>query len=182
MAKSEKEVTEQERFVIEDDDQADWALRKIRHLKQMQQEKEEFAQKRIDKIQEELNQVEHWRDKQVAKFQEKIEYFEGLLTQYAMKLKEEDEDLKSHSLPFGELKFRKQRAKTNYDNEKLLKFLEENDIDAIRVKKSPDKRKLKKMAVRSGDKLVIEDLGVVVEGVQIQERGEKFSIDVEGVD
>ncbi|MBM7624759.1 host-nuclease inhibitor Gam family protein [Sporohalobacter salinus] len=174
---SGQDQEEQEEFRIEDDSQANWALKKTRQLKQKRQEKEEFAQQEIDKIMKEIEMIEQWLEDEVSKIDDSIDCFEGLLADYAMQLKEKDENLKTHSLPFGELKFRKQRPKYNYNDDKLLEFLEENEIDAVRIKKKPDKRKLKQMANRAGNKLVLES-GQVVDGVEIQERGEKFNIDV----
>lgn len=178
---TDNEEEQEDRWQIEDDGQADWALEKIKELKEKQQEKQELAKERIQPLQDKIDKIKTWMEREVESIEKDIEYFEGLLTEYAMQLKEEDPELKTHSLPFGKLKFRKQRSKYNYNDDKLLEFLEENGIDAIRVKKNPDKRKLKNMTNKAGDKLVLDN-GQVVEGVKIQERGEKFKIDVDGVD
>lgn len=176
MAKAEKN----ERFVVKNDSEADWALEKIKELKEEQKEKEELAQERMEPLEKKMATIEKWRDLQVKQIQDNIGYFEWLLTEYAMQLKKEDEELKTHSLPFGKLKFRKRRPKWNYEDDKLLEFLETTGMGAIRVKKQVDKRALKKIVEIAGDKVVHAETGEVVEGVDIQERGEKFSIDVEG--
>jgi hypothetical protein len=161
----------QERFIITDDAKADWALEKLRELKGLKREKEELAEKR--KI-----MIDSWLEEESSKVDNDIEFFEGLLTEYAMKLKEKNKDLKTHSLPFGKLKFRKQNAKWNYDEEKLLKFLKVVGIDAIKVKEQIDKQALKNMVKVVGNKVIHPETGEIIEGVEIEERDEKFTIDV----
>ena len=166
------EQEKQDKFVIDDDHKANWALKKIRQMKNKVAEKEEFAQKEIDEIKK-------WLEEETSKLEDSIEYFESMLTEYAMKMKEEDEDLKTHKLPAGKLQFRKRRPKWNYDNEKLMKHLEESGRDElIRVKKSPDKRKLKKQVEVAGNKVVDADTGEIIEGIEVQERGESFKVKV----
>jgi antitoxin component HigA of HigAB toxin-antitoxin module len=170
--------SEEQEFRIESDKQADWALEKIKELQEEQQENHELAEERIEPLQKKIDKIRAWEERENEKIQDSIDYFESLLEDYARRLKQENEDLKTHSLPFGKLKFRKQRPKYNYNDDELLEFLEENEIDAVRVKKKPNKRKLKKLAEVKGDKLVLES-GLIVDGVQIQERGEKFKLEVE---
>ncbi len=95
-----------------------------------------------------------------------------------MELKEENEELKTHKLPFGKLRFRKQREKWSYDEDKLLQAIDEAGLeDLIKVKKSVDKAELKKRLIVSGSRVINPDTGELIEGVEIEERGEKFSID-----
>lgn len=184
MSKPEEKL-KNDRFVVDDDKKADWALEKIKELKEEQEEKRQLAQERMEPLEEKIATIERWRNLQIEQIQSSIDYFEGLLTEYAMQKKEDDPDLKTHSLPFGKLKFRKRRPKWNYDNEELLNSIRESGFDELlRIKESVDKRKLKKddrLEVH-GDKLINTETGEVIEGVRIQERGEKFKIDVEGVD
>ena len=166
------EPKEQDDFVIDDDHKANWALKKIRQMKNKIAEKEEFAQKEIDEIKK-------WLEEETSKLEDSIEYFESMLTEYAMKMKEEDEDLKTHKLPAGKLQFRKRRPKWNYDNEKLMEHLEKSGRgELIRVKKLPDKRKLKKQVEVAGNKVVDAETGEIIEGIEVQERGESFKVKV----
>ena len=166
------EQEKQDEFVIDDDHKANWALKKIRQMKNKIAEKEEFAQKEIDEI-------KIWLEEETGKLEDSIEYFESMLTEYAMKMKQEDEDLKTHKLPAGDLKFRKQRPKWNYDNKSLMEYLEESGKeDLIRVKRSPDKNKLKKQVEVVGNKVVDAETGEIIEGIEVQERGESFKVKV----
>ncbi len=181
MGEPEVEQEEEQRFKIDDDDKSCWALKKIKAMKEEIEEKEDLAESQI-------YQVERWLEKEKEKRQEKIEYLEGLLQEYALELKEEKPDLKTHSLPFGELKFRKQRPKWKYDSNKLVKSAEDILPDAVKTKKKVNKKELKKMIkddnspfqiIEEDGRVVNTETGEVLEGVTVKERGEKFKVKVE---
>ncbi|TDX53156.1 host-nuclease inhibitor Gam family protein [Orenia marismortui] len=168
-----EEVNEenQEQFMISDDSKADLALEKLRELTARKKEKEELAAER--KL-----MIDRWLSDETSKIDTKIEYFEDLLADYARMLKERDPKLKTYSLPFGKLKFRKQKPKWKYEEDKLLRFLKLTGIDAIKVKEKVDKQALKNMVKIVGNKVVHTETGEVIDGVEIEERGEIFSIDI----
>jgi hypothetical protein len=172
----ENQKKEEDYFVIDNDQKANWALRKIRHLKKKKNENEEFAKTEIEVIQKEINEVNQWLKSENDSIDKDIDYMEGMLKIYAEQLKIDDPKLKTHKLPFGQLQFRKQRDKWEYDNDKLLDFAEKNLKDAVKVKKSVDKRKLKQKIKVVGDKAVVADTGEVIEGIKVIERGEKFKV------
>jgi hypothetical protein len=178
MLKSEKKEirNEDEGFVVDDDNKATWCLRKIRHFKSKQEKNRELAEKQINEIKKEIKEVEDWLDDENSKLDNSIEFMESKLYLYAKQLREEDPELKTHKLPFGQLQFRSQRPKWKYDNEKLLDFAEKNYRELVKVKKSVDKRKLKSQAKIAGGKVIIEKTGEVIEGVEVIERGEKFKV------
>jgi len=165
-------------FVIDNKEKANWALRKIRHLKKKQNNNEELAQKEISKLESEIDEVKEWLKSENDSLQNSIDYFKNLLNGYALNLKEEDPDFKTLKLPFGKLQFRKKRDKWHYEEDKLLEFAKENIKSAVKVKEKVDKRKLKKHLKKAGDKAVIEATGEIVEGVNIEERGEEFKVKV----
>jgi len=174
----ETQKKEDDYFVIDNDQKANWALRKIRHLKQKKKENKEFAETEIKAIQKEIDEVNEWLESENESLDNDIEYMEGLLRVYAEQLKKDDLELKTHKLPFGQLQFRKQRDKWKYDNDKLLEFAEKSLQDTIKIKKQVDKRKLKKKIRIVGSKAVVADTGEVVGGIVVTERGEKFKVKV----
>jgi hypothetical protein len=177
LSAEKKEIrSEDDGFVVDDDNKATWCLRKIRHFKSKQDKNRELAEKQINEIKKEIKEVEDWLDDENSKLDNSIEFMESKLYSYAKQLREEDPELKTHKLPFGQLQFRSQRPKWKYDNEKLLDFAEKNYRDLIKVKKSVDKRKLKSQAKITGGKVIIEKTGEVIEGVEVIERGEKFKV------
>jgi len=179
MAKKLNQKQKKENFIIDNDSKANWALRKIRHMKEKQNKNKELAKSQIEKIQEEIDEIEHWLEKENEKIQNNIDFMKSKLKNYAYDLKDDNPDLKTHNLPFGALKFRKRRAKWNYDDDKLLEFAESNLQEAVKIKKKVDKRKLKKKAEVVGEKAVLEDTGEVIDGIKVVQRPEKFKVDVD---
>ncbi|MFW6409549.1 MAG: host-nuclease inhibitor Gam family protein [Halanaerobiales bacterium] len=171
-----EKAKEKEEFVIDNDNRACWALKKIKALKEEIEEKEELAESQI-------YQVEKWLEREKAKRESKIANLESMLYDYGQLLKQEKPKLKTHSLPFGKLKFRSQRPKWEY-GEKLKEAVENNIPEAIKTEKKVDKKKLKKL-IKADDssfqitptgKVVNTTTGEVVEGITVKERGEKFSV------
>ena len=179
MAKKLNQKQKKENFIIDNDSKANWALRKIRHMKEKQNKNKELAKSQIEKIQEEIDEIEHWLEKENEKIQNNIDFMKSKLKNYAYELKNENPDLKTHNLPFGALKFRKRRPKWNYEDDKLLQFAESNLEEVVKIKKKVDKRKLKKKAEVVGEKAVLEDTGEVINGIKVVQRPEKFKIDVD---
>ena len=158
-------------YKVTDDKGANWALRKLKELKAKREEKEEQAK-------EYIRDIEVWLEEECNSIDSDINYFEGLLTEYATEIKEQDPKLKTHKLPFGKLQFRKQRPKWVYDDYLLVKSVEGVGLDdLIKVTKSVSKSNLKKMVEVVGNRVVNKETGEIIEGVIIEERGEKFTID-----
>ena len=138
-------------------------------------EKENLAQRQID-------QVNNWLDKEKSSLERKINNFNNMLFEYAQQLREEDPGMKTHSLPFGKLQFRKRRPKWQYGDE-LLDTVKETIPDAVRVKEDVDKRGLKKIIKDSGRFKILDDgrvadteSGGIVEGLKVVDRGESFKV------
>lgn len=160
-----------EAFEVVNDSQANWALRKIKEHQQEIKWNQEMAQYEIEKIEE-------WEEQVNQPLTRSIDYFQGLLAQYAMAKKEADPEFKSLKLPNGNLQFRKQQPKWNYDNKKVVESLKQLGMtDYIRVKEEPAKSDIKKVLTVAGDKVVNEN-GEVVEGIEIEERDESFSVKI----
>jgi phage/plasmid-associated DNA primase len=172
----DNQKSENDHFLIDNDQKANWALRKIRHLKQKKKENKEFADTEIEVIQKEIDEVNQWLESENDSLDNDIEYMEGMLRVYAEQLKADDPKLKTHKLPFGQLQFRKQRDKWKYDNDKLLEFAQKNLEDTIKIKMQVDKRKLKKKIKIVSSKAVVSDTGEVIEGIEVIKGGEKFKV------
>jgi hypothetical protein len=172
---------EQEQFKIDNDDKACWAFKKIKKLEEEIAKKEEVAESQI-------RQVETWLKDEKEKRERKIDNFKTMLVEYADQLKEDEPDMKTHSLPFGKIQFRKQRPKWKYDNKKLLedakKRMGPKPLNSlIKVKEKVDKRKLKKeikegpfKILKGKGQVVNTETGEVLEGIEVKERGERLKI------
>lgn len=156
-------------FVVDDESTADWALQKIKENKEKIREKEDIAEERV-------YQIEQWLAREKEKLEDGINYLEGLLGNYAAQRKEDEPDLKTISLPFGKIQYRKQRAKWKYDDDKLTDFAEQNMPDVVQTKKKVNKNDLKKKCKIINGKVINTETGEVVEGVEVEERGEKLKI------
>jgi len=165
-------------FVIDGDKKASWALRKIKKLKKEQNHHQEIADHEIDILKSEITEVNDWLKQKNKSINDSISFFEGLLYEYALTLKKDDPDLKTHKLPYGKLQFRKKKPKWNYQEEKLLNFIKNNYTQALKIKESIDKRKLRQVGKVVGDKVILEETGQVIEGIDILPRGEQFRVKV----
>src|SRR5690625_606025 len=87
----------QERFVVDDDSKANWALGKIGELKDELESSQKLAEKEIDK-------VERWLAKEEQRIGNEIDFFDELLFKYALRLKNKDPKFRTKSLPNGERK------------------------------------------------------------------------------
>lgn len=177
--RKENNEHESKGFVVDNDRKAVWCLRKIKHLKEKQLKNEKLAESEIEEIQKEIDEVQKWFDEENDKLQNSIDFFESILYSYALELRKEDPDLKTHKLPFGQLQFRGKRRKWNYDSAKLLDFISTNYRELVKVKESIDKMKLKQMIKVVGNKVVVKDTGQIVEGVEVVERDEEFKVKVD---
>src|SRR5690625_3967018 len=164
----EKEQVQEEGFKVTDDKKANWVLRKIKENNEQKIKNTEIAEEEIYKIEEWLEQVNQPLDRN-------SDHLQSLLAEYAMKKKQDDPKFKSLKLPNGNLQFRKQQPKWSYDDKTLVTSLKQLRLDEyIKVEEKPVKKDIKKVLRVAGNKAVTEN-GEVVEGIEIEERGESFS-------
>jgi len=168
-----QEEVEQEGFTIQDDQQANWALRKVRQFQQQQKENNALAESEIEKIQE-------WNDQENTKAQHSIDYFQGLLARYAMDKRKDDPKFKTLKLPNGKIRFAKQQPKFNYNDDEIIDALKQsNRTDLINTKETPNKAEIKKRFEVNGNSLVDPETGEIIPGVSVEHRDEKFSVEVD---
>ena len=166
------ETTEEEakkRFRIESTEQANWAFRKLRAINVKSNEIKELAAA-------ERQRIDEWEKKELSVLENSTEFFEGLLAEYFIKQRELDPKFKL-STPYGRVSSRKQQPKWNYEDEKVLNWLKENDTELIRIKEEINKVELKKKYQIVGNEVVTED-GEIVEGITIENRPDSINIKV----
>ena len=165
----EEDTQEKERFKIENLESANWAFRKLAAIERKKKEIQELANKEIERIRA-------WEQQEIGSLDSSKEFFEGLLTEYFTREREKDPKFKI-STPYGKVSARKQQPKWNYDENKLVAWLKENNQNLLRVKYEPDKNEIKKTYKIVGTNVVTED-GEIVEGITVEERPEKVTIKV----
>lgn len=173
----EEEIKEiKERFKINDLESANWAFRKLKAIEEKKKEIEELAKKEIEPYKLEISRIEDWKNEELKSFDRSIIFFNFLLEEYYREQRKIDPKFKV-STPYGKVTSRKQQPKWNYDDEKVVEWLLENDKDLVRVKYEPSKTDIKKKYKAAGNNVVTED-GEIVEGITIEERDPVVKVEV----
>lgn len=156
----------QERFRVENDQQADWCLRKIadadaelERMKEWYQRQEEAAQKAHD---------------------ERVAYFTALLQDYFPTVPvKETKTMMKYVLPSGELVLNKGKEDfVKTDEGKLLTWCVANDSDMIKTVYSPKWADIKKRLIMVDGKAVDKETGLFVDGVEIETKPMEFKVKV----
>lgn len=161
---------QKEGFAVNDDNKADWALKRIKE-----------NQAKIDEISELYEQqtlrLVHWRNEEMDKLIKNNEALESMIMPYAA-AKLEKSRHKSFKLPNGKCGFRSVPPKFIMDEEKLLKFAESSVPNVVKVKKSVDWAALKKLVENNNGKAVMIETGEIVDGVKVEVQPPKFYVEV----
>lgn len=167
------EAVEQEGFKVDDEQKANWALRKIAQFQKQQKHNNELATIEISKI-------EDWNKSENERLQQSIDFFQGHLASFAMEQREKDAKFKSMKLPNGRIGFRKKQAKWNYDDDQVIEALKKAEMtDFINVTEKPNKSQIKKSFEVMNGKVVNPDTGEFIEGITVDEPGEDFTVKVD---
>lgn len=165
--------TENQRFRIQDDNQADWALRKIARARQDMKEAEETAAMEIEKI-------NRWLDGQRDESLRIERFFTALLQEYYEPRFMTNPDKKTYKLPSGKVQRRTQQPQFDRDNEALLAWLKQRGMtDYIEVKETPKWGELKQQVQVVGEHVVIKDgplKGEIIDGVEVVHRPPIFRV------
>ena len=147
-----------EPFVIKNDDEAMWALKKIREKKAQQDTNKAIAKDAVE-----------WAKRQNNRLDDSIAYFKGLLTDYVAPKCEENDKFKLVT-PLGRFGLYHTPDSWDYDENALAKWLEQNGYEnLVETKVTVPKRKLQSTFVKSNGHLVDTKTGEVVDGVQYAE-------------
>ena len=164
------EEERKEKFEIKDANGLNWALRKLKAIESKENEIKDLAKKEIEYIKD-------WETQKLKQFEWSKNLFESLIGVYAMKQRDADPTFKKAVTPRGSVAFRNQQPEYIYDNDEVIKSLENAGLDdLIRVKKEPKKADIKKSTVYHDGKLVDKETGVIIEGVKVIEREPKLVI------
>jgi hypothetical protein len=160
-----------ERFKITDQEQLNWALRKLSALKVKGNGIDELAAKEIERI-------TSWRTQEQESINHSKSFFEGLIMEYAHNCRKEDPSFKNVKTPYGSIGYRKQQPKWNYDEKLLVSYLEGEELyDYVRVKTEPMKTEIKKQ-FKVKDGRVYDINGQVVEGITVETLDDALDIKV----
>ena len=164
------EGEERERFVVQDDSQAAWAMRKLMALRKRQADIDALAE-------EEAARIGSWHLHASSGLVADTNYFTGILTEYARKQRD-DFDRKSISLPYGTVKSRASSRRVEVtDADAFIAWARTNAPTLIRVKEEPDKAAIKASFDSSSNLIVDPSTGEVVPGVAVAVSDTTFTIE-----
>lgn len=152
------EAPKREVFEITSLSGCDWCFEKLRSIKASFMERKAYAE-------EEILKYKQWLKAEEQKANDDIKYFEGLIQIYTDRRLEEDKNFKLKTAK-GSASYGKLQTKFEWvDEDKVLKFLEDNELyDFIEVKKSIKKSDFKKKLTGSNG-LAVDENGEIVEGI-----------------
>ncbi len=164
---------------IETTEQAIWALRKIARIEKERQEAREAAQ--LEKA-----RIDEWLQDEEKRCDQARAHLDFLLEDYHRRILAENPKRKTIKLPHGTLELRKQPDEWAIDEEILVPWLMENCPELVIVppppKPKPDRVEIKKAFEVKGNRAVYvnKETGEIVEvpGIEVHERGLKFSVKV----
>jgi len=163
---------ENERFAITNDEQANFFLRRLQEIRS---EKDKINTTCNNEIERFVAKVNNFRAKEILSLENTENYFSALLESYAKKQLEGSKK-KSLKLPFGTMSFKKGQRKMVYDDEALMEFIKNNNLnDFIRTKEEINKAVLKKAISINDDGLAILN-GQTVDGITTTPPETSFSI------
>lgn len=168
-----QEQEEREQFRIKNDDEANWAIRKIAKARREFTDAEQQAER-------ERERIDAWLDgKRKAKERDE-EFFTGLLTAYYLPQHMDDPKRKTFKLPAGAFLVRAQQPEYQRDDAALVRWLEEHVMpDYLELVKKPKWGELKKIIETKGGVATVA--GEVVDGIMVVPRGLKFTVATEEV-
>lgn len=151
-----------QRFIIDDEDKANWALRKLARLEADRAAAEEQA--RLER-----ERIAVWLESQTAKLDREASFFKGLLEQFHRNQLNVDPAKKTIQLPAGTLKARKAPDKVEVLDGFITWATMNDRKDLLRVKVDPDKAAIKDALLKDGEVLehVVRITGEVRYSVEV---------------
>ena len=164
--------TEDDTLMIKNKSDADFYIRQINKLRKQKEEINEFVDQEVER---QLKLYQEYREKSLRPLDSQIAFYEEALKTFTLN-EYEQTGKKSIKLPNGTIGIKKQQPKYIYNDEEVLEFLRENELnDYIRMKPELNKKDLKKNAlVNSNNELVIN--GKTVPGVVVVPQDDKFEV------
>lgn len=161
---------EYEGFVIDNDNKAEWALRKIKE-----------AEEEHDRIVNLINAQRTILNDKECELDDKLEhetsYLKHLLEQYMGTVKcKETKTQKSYQLLSGKLVHKLGGIEYKKDEDALLEWVKNNRPLLVKVKDSVDWAELKKELITAEDGTVITQDGEIIECITAEQKPDSFGI------
>lgn len=166
------EQTEKEGFIIDSDEKAEWALRKIA-------EEQAEAQRYINVCQTVINEYQEKIRKKQEQTEQKVAHLKTLLEQYFETVpKRKTATQEIYNLPSGTLRRKFLSPEIKRDEGKIIEWLKERNMkEYVKTKETLDWAELKKK-IRIQGQYVVDENGEIIDGVEVIERPPKFEIEI----
>ena len=167
-----EDVEEDGTLLVKNNSDADFYLRQINKLKEQKEEINKFVDQELER---QMRLYQQYREDRMRPLDNQIAFYEEALRTFAMNEYAET-NRKTIKLPNGTLSIRKQPPKYIYNDEEVLSFLKENNLnDYIRVKEEVNKKDLKKATqINNNNQMIIN--GKEVPGVVVVPQDDKFEV------
>ena len=159
--------TAERTFVLNNDDDALWAMRSFAQATRRLADIDSQAQRQISRVND-------WKASVGRSHEAKLEYFKGILTSYMLRVRDDATDgRKSLAFPDGDITSRPTQPSIKVEDlDAFIAWAESSDhSDWLRVKKEPDIKSIKPLIDIADDAIVDPATGSIVEGLTAVEGG-----------
>jgi phage host-nuclease inhibitor protein Gam len=159
-------------YAIRDDRHASWVMRKLRLIRRRQREMTALHESEARTLREELGIIEQWLADTNRPLDQEAAYLEGILGQYALRVRNEWEDhTKSVTLPWGRISTTASQATfVITDKDAVVAWAEAqgyDDVVKVEEKKTPLISVAKQYLDNAGGVAFDPQTGAVVNGVAV---------------
>ena len=160
-------------FYISDDYTADWALKKIAEERKEVERLKALAEQQIEEIEMKIKHLEETTERKTA-------FLRGCLAQYFETVPHKaTKTQETYKLLSGSLVFKLPSQKMVKDDEKLLEYFKQNNMNEyIKTKETPAWAEFKKNLSIVDDKVIDTSTGEVVEVVKVEEISGSFDVKI----
>jgi len=163
-----KEIVLEEHFVIEDDQQAEWAMEQIRNAQEEKAKWKAFYEDRYQK-------VEATCDLTIANMESMLQSYFEKVPHKVTKTQE------NYALPSGKLVFKKQEPEYHREDSEVIDWLKKNGGEKfVKTKETLDWTALKKTITVVGDAVADEDGQIMP--ITVVERPDIFKVEMKKED
>lgn len=167
-------INESDEILIRNNSDADFYIKLINKLRQEIDQLNEFVDAELER---QVRLYESFRAERLRPIMTQIQFYEEALRTYTMN-ELADSNKRSIKLPNGTLAVRKQQPAYTYDEEVVMQFLKENELEqyiTTKTTESLNKKDIKKdFMVNNNNQLVINNQ--IVPGASVEFKEDKFEV------
>ena len=172
----EEELNFRQVFAVTDLESAAEATRRISFFEDKKAEIDEVVKNQLEPLLEKIEKIKEWGEAAKKEYTDKQDHYSSYLEAYLRDEIKKQVDAgkkpkQSISLPFGKISIKKQQPEFIKNEAELMEYAKENGF--VKVKKEVDWAAIKKGA-HFYEGVMIDSDGIVVPGIKVIERPDKF--------